>query len=152
MRCGPSCVRGLVDHGVAAPGWCDSEPAVMGGPPTRNRCSKGIGEGREQHASRAPRLLFIRASMRLYNPPSGCALGVWAVACACVCMGVYARACAGRASKRRCVKRVWGQQTLSLPGTLGVCSCVFVSALACSFLLACILCVICVYDLWFRCL
>jgi hypothetical protein len=33
-----------------------------------NRCCEGIGEGREQHAPRAPRLLFVRASMRLYKP------------------------------------------------------------------------------------
>jgi hypothetical protein len=98
----------------------------MGGTATRNRCSEGIGEGREQHAPRALCLLFICSSMRLYKPTSGCALGVWAVACACVCVGVYVRACAGRASKRCCVKRVWGKQTLSSPGTLGVCVCVCV--------------------------
>ena len=57
-------------------------------------------EGREQRAARAPRLLFVRASMGQCKPPSTCALGVWAVACACVCVGVYARAWAGRARKR----------------------------------------------------
>jgi hypothetical protein len=37
----------------------------MGGSPTGNRCSEGIGEGRELHAPRAPPLLFIRASTHL---------------------------------------------------------------------------------------
>ena len=64
-------------------------------------------EGREQRAARAPRLLFVRASMLLHKPPSRCALGVWAVVCVCVCVGVYARAWAGRARKRCGVKRAW---------------------------------------------
>ena len=49
-------------------------------------------EGREQRAARAPRLLLVRASMGPCKPASTCALGVWAVACACVGVGVYARA------------------------------------------------------------
>jgi hypothetical protein len=102
----------------------EPEHTHTSGPPTRNRCSEGIGEGREQHAPRAPRLVFIRASMRLHKPPCTCALGVWAVACACVCVGVYARAWAGRASKRCGAKRVWGKQTVPSLGTFGLCVCV----------------------------
>jgi hypothetical protein len=77
-----------------------------------------------QHSSSSLLFLIIRASMRLHKPPSTCALGVWGVACACVCEGVYARACGGRASERYGVKRVWGKQTVSSPGILGVCVCV----------------------------
>jgi hypothetical protein len=113
-------------------GGRDSEPAVTGRPPTRNRCSEGIGEGREQHAPRAPRLLCIRSSEHLYKPASRCALGVWAVtASACVFKSVYARVCAGRARKRCCVKRVWGKRTVSSLGTLDVCACAHVCAPAC---------------------
>ncbi len=65
----------------------------LGGPPTRNRCSEGVGEGRE-HAARAPRLLYIRASMHVYKPRYACAFGVWAVACrACVGARVYEGVC-----------------------------------------------------------
>jgi hypothetical protein len=91
------------------------------------------------------RLLIIRASIHQHKPPSTCTLGVWAVACACVCEGVYARACAGRASERCGLRRVWGKQTVPpSPGTLGECLCVFARARARACVRMCVNMRICV--------
>jgi hypothetical protein len=121
----------------------------MGGPPTRNRCSEGIGEGREQHAPRTPRLLLICASTHLRTgmSPSTCALGVWGVSCACICVGMYTGI--GREGKRE-VRREQGVGKADgvIAGyiwhaCMRVCACVIVCvrAPACACLRACVQCV-----------
>jgi hypothetical protein len=97
-----------------------------------HRCSEGIGEGAAS-AARTPRSSsavhpYIHASVQASKYV--CVGGVGGCACACVCVGVYARACAGRASKR-CGGRGHGGSRRCHRVVLLACLRVFALARAC---------------------